>query len=827
MTYPPTPEQAEILDAARTGDNLVIVAGAGTGKTSTLRMIADALPGRGLYLAYNRAIADDAAASFPRNIQCMTAHAIAYRSIVAGTTRQERLRAGRMPPREQAQVLGVHGPTRVTDQFMAAPWQLMRLVNGTVRNFCNSADLDIAHRHVPKTPGMDDPEYHRQVQAAVLPIARKAWADLAGETGQLPLTHDVYLKVWALTKPQAKVDYILLDEAQDANPVIASIVLGQRSTQQIAVGDSSQAIYCQPVGTLVDVPAPVALRKPHRSRCIVDDCDRFIDHRATSLCDLHEQQRRRGTPFTTIVHQPVQVDVIRVPIETLSVGDKVVTYSNGHVFKRGRSITSVTRLRYSGRLIRVGVANGSNSAYTPEHHCIVRVGAELDGKHAVYLMGRGEQFRVGRAPIRYSSQGNLFGLVARAKAEGADAAWVLSVHDSVADAALTEALTQHRFNLPGVRFEPTSDADVLDVRVFWAKHGANRKEAEACLREHGRLPDFPLWTRASRLGTRRPFVTAAANLFDGLMVLPAGAEIQHNGKRDYAAPAHRWQPVSVTSEWYDGDIVSLEVDDHHTYYADGILTHNSWRGAIDALKNWPAQHRLALSQSWRFGPAIADEANRWLELLDAELRLTGNPARQSILTGMLPDADAVLCRTNGAAMSEAITALKDGRRPAIVGGGDELRKLAEASKQLRERGMTTHPELYAFRSWGEVQDYVAQDEGGRDLRVAVNLIDEHGADTLIGYLDQLAPERSADVVISTSHKAKGREWDRVRIGDDFHPPKDNDDGGPGEPNPEALMLAYVATTRAKLALDRGSLDWIDQHLPGNDRDVVSDISGRT
>lgn len=146
---------------------------------------------------------------------------------------------------------------------------------------------------------------------------------------------------------------------------------------------------------------------------------------------------------------------------------------------------------------------------------------------------------------------------------------------------------------------------------------------------------------------------------------------------------------------------------------------------------------------------------------------------------------------------------------------DDLRRLAEASKQLRERGMTTHPELYAFRSWLEVQDY-AQDDAGRDLKAAVDLIDEHGADTLIGYLDQLAPESSADVVISTAHKAKGREWNRVRIGDDFRPPKKDDDGGPGEPSPTEAMLAYVAVTRAKTALHRGSLEWIDQYIPTGD-----------
>jgi len=62
--HDPTPEQQAIGAAFGTGENLVIEAGAGAGKTSTLKMIAQqAGRKRGLYLAFNRSIVDDAAAS--------------------------------------------------------------------------------------------------------------------------------------------------------------------------------------------------------------------------------------------------------------------------------------------------------------------------------------------------------------------------------------------------------------------------------------------------------------------------------------------------------------------------------------------------------------------------------------------------------------------------------------------------------------------------------------------------------------------------------------------------------------------------------------------
>ena len=80
--------------------------------------------------------------------------------------------------------------------------------------------------------------------------------------------------------------------------------------------------------------------------------------------------------------------------------------------------------------------------------------------------------------------------------------------------------------------------------------------------------------------------------------------------------------------------------------------------------------------------------------------------------------------------------------------------------------------------------------------------------------DRLADERYAEVVISTAHKAKGREWDSVKIGSDFRQPAAGEDGKPGRVPRGEAMLAYVAVTRAKKTLDRGGLAWIDDQLAG-------------
>jgi hypothetical protein len=70
----PTYEQIQIRDAFLTGESMVIDAGAGTGKTSTLEYIGRATDRIGLYIAYNKSVQLEAAGRFPTNVECRTAH---------------------------------------------------------------------------------------------------------------------------------------------------------------------------------------------------------------------------------------------------------------------------------------------------------------------------------------------------------------------------------------------------------------------------------------------------------------------------------------------------------------------------------------------------------------------------------------------------------------------------------------------------------------------------------------------------------------------------------------------------------------------------------
>jgi N12 class adenine-specific DNA methylase/superfamily I DNA/RNA helicase len=248
-------------------------------------------------------------------------------------------------------------------------------------------------------------------------------------------------------------------------------------------------------------------------------------------------------------------------------------------------------------------------------------------------------------------------------------------------------------------------------------------------------------------------------------------------------------------------------DSHQSIY--------SFRGAIDALKDWPADLVLPLTQSWRFGPDAAEFGNLFLRSLGSRLLLEGNPALKTRL-GSAAEPDAILCRTNATAVSEVSAGLDSGKRVALAGGGQAIREIAKAARDLQTGRGTKHPDLARFTDWDEVRRYAENEEDGKSLQMLVRLVDRHGPDGLIDMISRLTPEADTkhppQLTISTVHKAKGRQWPAVRIAGDFRGPVT--DPATGEitwPSPEERRLAYVAATRAQQLIEIGSLHWIYDH----------------
>lgn len=228
-----------------------------------------------------------------------------------------------------------------------------------------------------------------------------------------------------------------------------------------------------------------------------------------------------------------------------------------------------------------------------------------------------------------------------------------------------------------------------------------------------------------------------------------------------------------------------------------------WRGAVDALAKVrePGGNVAYLTQSFRFGPAVAEVANGILGRLGAELRIVGTDQIDSQVLEVA-EPDAILCRSNAQAVTSALSHMADGRRVALVGGAAEVVAFARAAQKLQDGETTDHKDLGCFTSWDQVLEYVAFDEQGDELRLLVTLVKDFTAEKIIAGLGETVPEGAPGrdgtlpLVISTAHKAKGREWDAVQLAADFKAPKDG-----GELPAEELRLIYVAVTRARRELD--------------------------
>ncbi|MFI2242520.1 UvrD-helicase domain-containing protein [Streptomyces chrestomyceticus] len=325
----------------------------------------------------------------------------------------------------------------------------------------------------------------------------------------------------------------------------------------------------------------------------------------------------------------------------------------------------------------------------------------------------------------------------------------------------------------------------------------------------------------------------------------AWTDLQHPaGRKVRFDPNHALKIWAMTGPVIPGDFLLLdeaqdtnpvleEVFNAQRSHAQLIMVGDSaqaiygWRGARDVMKDFDGQ-QLVLSQSFRFGPALAEEANRWLDATGSPVRLRGNPGLRTVI-GPVEQPEAILCRTNAGTITEAFALLEENRKVALVGSAKPLEELARAAGELKAGRRTAHPELVLFQTWGELQEYAEEDPMGGDLLPLVDIVDTHGAEKVLKTVRQLTDEAHAEVALSTAHKAKGREWPSVRIADDFEPQAtcDLDATGQALPRPYTVgdyRLAYVSVTRARQSLDRGGLQWIDRHpgllaSPGPARDT--------
>lgn len=229
----------------------------------------------------------------------------------------------------------------------------------------------------------------------------------------------------------------------------------------------------------------------------------------------------------------------------------------------------------------------------------------------------------------------------------------------------------------------------------------------------------------------------------------------------------------------------------------------SWRGAVNAMGSITLDEKCYITQSFRYGQAIADTASTILnKAFEGDIRIKGCPEINSELT--TNPCRTILCRTNLRLIDRAMKIYRQNHNVKIhivgksssSGHQDELTGLLNGAQDLMNGNRTIVPELRSFASWQEVVNY-SQTDAGKQIGSLVQMVTMWPIRSLLDTLQRIGmnSENNADVVLSTVHKAKGMEWPEVELENDFRVP------GTANYTEEESHLLYVAITRASEKLN--------------------------
>jgi len=232
-----TSEQEAIL---ATKQDVKINAVAGSGKTSTIVAYAKQCdPSKKLlYLAFNKSVRIEATQKFTEenlsNVMVETAHSLAYKNVVR--KHGYALQANGYKSHEIAKILSIKSAGKKHSELVVA-----NHVAKYAALFCNSAALKVGELNYLETITNEESQefvhtHHQQIYVQTRTFLAKM------NSGEIPITHDFYLKKYQLAKPKLYYDYIFFDEGQDASPAMLDVFKRQTATK-ILVGDTHQQIY--------------------------------------------------------------------------------------------------------------------------------------------------------------------------------------------------------------------------------------------------------------------------------------------------------------------------------------------------------------------------------------------------------------------------------------------------------------------------------------------------------------------------------------------------------------------------------------------------------
>ena len=236
----PSPEQAQILSAVEhTTENILIQACAGSGKTTTLRMICKVLPSklRILAVCFNKATAIEFGRKLPPNVDARTIHSLGCKIIQKALS--VKFSIDNEKPRKILDDYCESLPGfALSEEDISSFRKCMLPLLDRVRETMTDPEDRSAVKELAEQFGLDVAEStiaHLPVLLNMNRIKRSviSFADMVDHV----VHHELQLPIY---------DVILIDEAQDLNALqlmFLTRMAGVSGARVIAVGDKRQAIY--------------------------------------------------------------------------------------------------------------------------------------------------------------------------------------------------------------------------------------------------------------------------------------------------------------------------------------------------------------------------------------------------------------------------------------------------------------------------------------------------------------------------------------------------------------------------------------------------------
>ena len=256
--------------------------------------------------------------------------------------------------------------------------------------------------------------------------------------------------------------------------------------------------------------------------------------------------------------------------------------------------------------------------------------------------------------------------------------------------------------------------------------------------------------------------------------------------------------------------VILKQTQRKFFVGDDFQNIYGFRGAQNAMDKVQADKDHFLTKSFRFGDKIAKLATAVLKDRDLKKPIQGNSEVPSKIAKVNRRKKYThIFRTNAGLLKEALRLSDTKSKVAVVGKIDgAVAKIRSAHFLFDEKKEKVRDyEIKQYKDWDELET-LAKKNDNFELITITEFVKEHrsAVPSLLKQLENSCTysENQADVILTTGHKAKGREFDQVVLDSDFER-RFMKDGKPKEKvSVDESNLFYVALTRTILKLELSS-----------------------